>query len=203
MAKKYPSMTKKYPRPRVDPYIPDLEGEIWKTVEGFEDILLVSNLGRLKTLGREVDNQHGSLSYIEGRVLSPNPAGRTRNLLAASIRWEGKCRRINVARTVLKAFIGEPPTEEHEACHKDSNFRNNKVENLIWEVPKKICAIRDLRGVGPKGIRNGNSKLTNSEVTEIRKLAHDGISTLELSTKFKVSCTTIQLIKSRKIWKTI
>lgn len=37
-----------------------------------------------------------------------------------------------VHRLVLLTFIGAPPTEKHEACHRDGNPANNNLSNLYW-----------------------------------------------------------------------
>jgi hypothetical protein len=37
-----------------------------------------------------------------------------------------------VHRIAAFAFLGEPPTPEHIVDHKDTNRRNNRVENLRW-----------------------------------------------------------------------
>ncbi len=51
------------------------------------------------------------------------------------------------------------------------------------------------------GSKNGQAKLTESEVLLIRQLFNSGLSRKELSKRFDVSLTTIDRIVNRQTWK--
>ena len=45
--------------------------EIWKTIEGFEGLYEVSNLGRVRSLDRVRKAGYGSTANIKGKILTP------------------------------------------------------------------------------------------------------------------------------------
>jgi len=51
------------------------------------------------------------------------------------------------------------------------------------------------------GTENGNSKLSEQNVLEIRKLHHEGMKNKRISIMYKVSETTICHVVNRKTWK--
>jgi guanyl-specific ribonuclease Sa len=48
------------------------------------------------------------------------------------VRWKGKEHHLGAHRLVLLAFIGEPPTPDHECAHWDGDPTNNHYSNLRW-----------------------------------------------------------------------
>ena len=133
--------------------------EIWKPIEGYEGVYEVSNLGRVRSLTR-IDSR-GRLR--EGVVLKPCYDSR-RNYLHVNLRGK-PC---NIHRLVAKTFISNPH-DYAEINHKDEDKTNNCVENLEW------CTHKYNNNYGSKptksrGINNPQSKLTESDIIEIRKL---------------------------------
>jgi len=89
---------------------PDLDGEVWKPIQGIE----VSNLGRLL------------MARTSKHYPNPNPEGY------CCIGLKGHCFQFH--RLVCQAFHGKPPTGYH-ADHIDNNPRNNTALNLQWLSP--------------------------------------------------------------------
>lgn len=90
--------------------------EIWKDVKGYEGLYIVSNHGRVK-------------SFMSNKLLNlqDNGAGYLRVEL-----WKDKTgKKTYVHRMVAEAFLPNP-LHKKEVNHKDSNPRNNAVENLEW-----------------------------------------------------------------------
>ena len=113
----------------------------------------------------------------------------------------GKSRR--VSRLVLEAFVGPCP-EGMEACHfPDRDTRNNRLENLRWDTPRSNQADRKIHGTSNAGERNGSARLTEAQVTEIRRRREDGEPVLLLAQEFGVAQVTVRAIVSRRIWKTV
>lgn len=54
-----------------------LPGEEWRAVVGYEGLYEVSNHGRVQSVTTMVDGVFGRKQIRRGRVLNPNPAGRT------------------------------------------------------------------------------------------------------------------------------
>lgn len=95
--------------------------EVWKEVPGYEGILSVSNLGRVKRLNYR--------NTGKDRILSINVK---KNIVCTiNVGINGKLKTLSVHRLVATAFI---PNPNNYPCvnHKDENRLNNTVENLEW-----------------------------------------------------------------------
>lgn len=115
---------------------------------------------------------------------------------------DGKMSRHSVHRLVAYAFIGTPPTVSHEVAHNDGRRANNNLRNLRWATRAENHADKKEHGTDQVGARNGNSKLSESQVREILK--HPVTTNKsELARKFGVSQVTISRILNREIWKHI
>ena len=107
--------------------------EEWRDVVGFEGYYQVSNLGRVRSLDRDIPYiNHGTptVLYKKGQImkLRPDSDGYLRvNLHVAHI----KNKLLGVHRIVAQAFI---PNPENLPCvnHKDYDRANNCVDNLEW-----------------------------------------------------------------------
>ena len=102
--------------------------EIWKDIAGYEGFYQVSNLGRIRSLDREVRCSN-SIRFYCGRVLScgMDNHGYMRVILARA--GKHKCRQVH--RLVAEAFILNPDNLP-EVNHKDENPTNNCADNLEW-----------------------------------------------------------------------
>jgi len=90
--------------------------EAWAEIEGTAGAYQVSNLGRVRRTASE-----------RIRRLQSDEEGYQRVKL-------GK-RTIRVHREVLRAFVGPPPSPEHEGDHRNGDKTNNAVDNLRWATP--------------------------------------------------------------------
>lgn len=99
---------------------PDLQGEVWMEVVGFEGLYKVSNIGRVRS-GRR------------GTIMIPHPLKD--GYLRIRLRKEGKDFSFLVHRLVAMAFIPNPNNFD-TVNHKDFNTQNNCVENLEWCTQK-------------------------------------------------------------------
>lgn len=107
---------------------------------------------------------------------------------------------IKVHTLVLEAFVGKRP-DGMEACHfPDKDPSNNRLSNLRWGTKKDNINDRRIHK-SYCGSDVHTSKLTASQVTEIRKLHLDcGVSQCELARRFGVSQASISAIILRKTW---
>lgn len=106
--------------------------EIWKDIKGYEGLYQVSNLGRVRSLDREVDCMRGE--YIEkrlykGRIKKPSTGSDGYKRVHLNRDRNPKCFLIH--RLVAEAFIDNTYNDE---CvnHKDEDKSNNIVSNLEW-----------------------------------------------------------------------
>jgi len=107
--------------------------EEWKDVVGYENIYMVSNMGRVKSIDRTVLGENGKIFNFKGRLIKPSiEFGYERVTLSKN----NKRKKYRVHRLVAIAFLGDYG-EEMLVNHIDENKRNNKLENIEWVTPKE------------------------------------------------------------------
>ena len=130
--------------------------EIWKDVIGYEGYYEVSNLGRVRSVDREikkkncVQNKKGII-----KTLYENRDG----YLTVKLSKDGVDKREFVGRVVAKSFIPMPESDSFlEVNHKDFNRKNNCVENLEWVTHEENVRYSSNAGrhVSLKGENNPN-----------------------------------------------
>lgn len=111
----------------------DLAGEEWKPIPDFETSYHISNLGRVKRLGRtetyiRKDTGKVCTRYYCDKILKP---AVTDGYLEVNLVEGAKSSYLRVHRLVAEAFISNPDNLP-DVNHKDGNKKNNVVENLEW-----------------------------------------------------------------------
>ena len=99
--------------------------EIWKPIKGYESLYEVSNLGRVKSLPRETNNQ---FSWCE-IILKPKKSKQ--GYLNVGLKKDGIYKWFRIHRLVAEAFIPNP-NNYPIVNHKDECKDNNDVTNLEW-----------------------------------------------------------------------
>jgi hypothetical protein len=114
----------------------------------------------------------------------------------------GRLIRPKIGHLVANAFIGPNPGKL-DLCHGDGNKQNNRVENLRWGTRSENTQDALRHGtfhiVGHPGERNANSKITASQVKEIRSTP--GKSHVEWARELGVTPTAIYSIRAGRTWK--
>lgn len=191
-----------------------LEGEIWKDIEGYENIYQVSNLGRVKRLTRVqiVSNQAASFPVVYPEiVMKANPD--TRGYPQVTLSYP-KRRVARVHRLVAEAFLKPPSQELLDEClkggvsyallnHIDENTMNAAVTNLEWCTPMYNNIYGKSRKGNPKtsGSANVHSKLTEEDVLEIIKiLTNKEMSQERVALKFGIKQITVSNIWTGRSW---
>ncbi len=158
-----------------------LTDEEWRPIEGFPSYE-VSSFGRIR---RVTPDRFGR----EPRVLKTTP----RNGYPRVDLWNGGARPIpvNVHRIVAAAFLG--PGNGRHVNHIDGNRLNNHISNLEWVTPRENDAHASRLGLKAFGSRNGNARLSDDQVAEIRAQARRG-NHYALADRYGTSRSTIDRI---------
>jgi hypothetical protein len=101
-----------------------MKGEIWKDVLGYEGYYKASNLGRVKSMDRLLNNKLGVKNVPrKGRVLSPGG-----NIyLVVTLAIDGVIKYASVHRIVFEAFNGRTNLQ---IDHINNNTKDNRLSNL-------------------------------------------------------------------------
>ena len=109
--------------------------EQWRDIAGYEGLYQVSNIGRVRSLDREINHpNNGQINRIvkRGRIIKVRQNKYRNGYVEVTLtNSNGKPNTHRVHRFVALAFIpnlnGKP-----EVNHIDGNTENNTVENLEW-----------------------------------------------------------------------
>lgn len=167
-----------------------------------------SHYGRWRTHGDPVagGTQWGAaLAFLEDALVSetddciPWPFSRT-------TQGSGRiyiCGKFHVAaRVVCRRVHGAPPTPEHETAHNCGKGHEGCVNprHLRWATRVENQADRLIHDTHSRGERHGASKLSESDVLDIRKRVGAGETKASLAREYELHPTTVGQIVSRKRW---
>jgi hypothetical protein len=174
----------------------EIDLEVWKPIEGYEDIYEVSNLGRVRSLDREIE-RGSHLVNIKGGVMSPftTNSGYLAIVLSDGSSIRKNRRAFYIHRLVATAFV--PGRRERDVMHKNGNKRDNVAVNLKWSTHS--CTMRHARLL-QLGV--GRQTVTYEEAQDIRRRAHKGERPSVLAREFGLTATHVCRIKYGKAWAT-
>ena len=174
--------------------------EIWKAIPGYEGYYEVSDLGRVRSLDREIVYSNGAKHFYKGTILHLSDHEHGYKIVSLCDGYQITC---SVHELVLMTFIGLRPPDKPHSRHLNGDPSDNRLENLAWGTVKENSDDRVGHGtnISPKGENHGNAKLTDENVISIRKLLSEGAKGKMLAEEFGVSKTTISEIKHKKVWR--
>lgn len=163
--------------------------EIWKSIEGYEGLYEVSNLGEVRNQSK-VLAQRTNMGYKY-----------------ITLYKEGKTSSKAIHRLVAIAFI--PNTENKpEVNHKDGDKQNNHIDNLEWCTPSEnsyhayATGLKKPRKASSQP--NENAKLTKEQIFEIRNRYVKGCKlngSGALAKDYGISRSHASRIATNKTWK--
>lgn len=166
------------------------KNELWKDISG-KTGYQVSNLGRVRSVDREIPAKNGGLRFYKGKILRTSLD--TRGYPTAQFQHNSKHSSRLVHRLVAEAFIPNPENKP-QINHKDGNKENNHVGNLEWVTPKE-----NMRHAVLSGIKD--SKINADNVQEIRVLYKSGKYTQkEIGELYELDQSHISRILSKERW---
>lgn len=161
----------------------------WRPVVGWEDFYEVSDQGNVRSKVRRAVTNFGERSY------GGKPVKRIDRRYSVVNMTDGKRRQQQMIHLmVLTAFYGPCP-DGMQGCHENGDSRDPRLSNLRWDTPKGNHADKKRHGTSQVGERNGNSRLSNSQVAEIKASAE---RTVDLAERFGVSATAIKYHRNGK-----
>lgn len=114
----------------------------------------------------------------------------------------GRRRWFKIGATVLRLFIGEPPSPKHHCAHLDGNQTNNHLTNLAWKLQPENEADKKRHGTAV-GARPGHRKLTlRKKLSILRWYASTGMgaeSFTQGARKLRVHRSTIARVVDHKV----
>lgn len=165
--------------------------ETWKDVTDWP--FAVSDLGRIKRTAA-VPRHRGQI----GHVLRPSMG--TRGYLTQCLTDRKRKWTVLVHRLVANAFLGPRPPGM-VTNHKNADRLDNRAANL--EYITQQGNVRHSMALGRKPLRenHGRAKLTEVQVTEIRRRYEAGARQVDLAKDFGVCQVNISAIVRGLIWK--
>jgi hypothetical protein len=106
----------------------DMDGEIWKDIQGYDGYYQVSNCGRIKSLSRDVFN---GIGYYLKKEKILKPTMRKDGYQVVGLYIENISKNFLVHKLVATAFVKNLFNKE-KVIHIDFIKHNNKSNNLEW-----------------------------------------------------------------------
>lgn len=111
---------------------PDLPGETWRPIPGYEGSYEASDLGRVRSVERTITDRLGRSRRVRNRVLRPAVCKRGDRITHLSVVL-GLGNPHHVHRLIMLAFVGPRP-EGLETCHNNGDPTDNRLENLRYDT---------------------------------------------------------------------
>ena len=167
-----------------------MDKEIWRDVVGYEGLYMVSNLGRVKRVGRN----HGAKV---GRILKTNIG--TNGYQQVILSKKSKLKTCRVHRLVADAFIPKIAGKEH-VNHKDGDRTNNLLENLEWcTISENAHHKYDVLGYKKPTVKP-ESKTRKLSIKDVLSIFNSSGSYAEIAKRFGISDVMARNIKLGKCW---
>lgn len=160
--------------------------EIWKDIPEWEGLYQASSLGRIRRMKATTNTK-------VGQILKPGWNGAY-HIIALSNRPALK--KTYLLHNVIALTFSGPRPDGMDIDHVDGNKKNNTAENLQYVTRSENHYRAVALGLWPVGLRNGNAKLSDDQIRQIRTRP-EGLKTL--AAEFGVDRTTIWSIRT---WRT-
>jgi hypothetical protein len=142
-------------------------------------------------------------SAKSGRIRRLKPQADQDGYLHVVLSTDSRPHTIKVQRLIAAHFLGPKP-DGLVICHNDGDQTNNAATNLRYDTQKSNIA--DIKAHGteapPRGSLNGQARLTEDQVRELRALyAAGGATHRALGLRYGISREQARDIINRKAWR--
>lgn len=164
------------------------------SIPGYEGVYEISTAGVIRRLSDSSTGGHKT-----GKVMQHKQHKNGYSFITLS--KDGKTKDYSIHRLVAATFIPNPE-KKSTVNHIDGDRRNNCVDNLEWATYSENIShsYKKLGRIGPRGEVCGKSKLTESDVVEIRARRILGESYKSISKSFGVSGKQISVVARGVQW---
>lgn len=108
--------------------------EIWKVIEDdkvdFKGAYMISNLGRVKSLSRDVSTKTGQVRKTVDKIIAPVDE-KIHNRMIIPLYDNAVQYKRTVHILVARAFVPNPKCYKYVE-HIDGDYHNNRADNLVW-----------------------------------------------------------------------
>jgi len=110
-----------------------------------------------------------------------------------------------VHRLVAEAFLGQRPFNKAEIRHLNDVCTDNRVENLAWGTRSENIKDRKRNGIlyDQSGAGNGNSRLSEGDVIDIRIVRKLGAKQIDIANCYGITQTQVSTICLGKQWRNV
>ncbi|MGE0430990.1 MAG: NUMOD4 domain-containing protein [Planctomycetota bacterium] len=143
----------------------DIVGETWLPIPDRANYE-ASDAGRIRVRDRVVECRLGDGQVYEshrpGHILSlrTQPSGVVVTGIGGS--------EVPVARLVLAAFVGPPPSSRAVALHRDGKPANNRPSNLEWQERLLTAGeVREIRKRFSRGVRHPRHRISQADLARV------------------------------------
>ena len=181
-----------------------MKNEIWKNIKGYNNYYSASNLGRVKSKKRYIE-QHSKfgntfMRYIPEKYLSLKDIRGYKNV---GLSLNGKVKTEQLHRLILKTFYPCDNMDNLQVNHIDGSKENNNLENLEWvSASENMKHAHKMGLISQKGTKNPSNKLTEQDVLDIRNKYKD-LSETNVAKIFNVTRSNVGCIRRRETWRHI
>lgn len=127
----------------------------------------------------------------------------------ALIDADGSKRTVIAHRLVAEAFIGPAPSDRYEIAHNNGSRVSCHYRDLRWATRKENDDDTIVHGTARAGINNGNAKLTEQDVRDIRRIYREiknrerSGKISDLAREYGIHHATLVQIATGKSWASI
>lgn len=174
------------------------DGEIWRSIPS-APAYAASSCGRIKRTA-VTHGGFGSKRIPKGVLKQrPLPTGH----MQVTISMNNKRMTRLVHRLVAEAFIANDDPSKNCVCHRDDDPRNNALSNLFWGSKADNSADMVSKNRQKRGSEIVQSKLSEDDVREIKRMLLRGENQYKIAKQFNVTQSNISMISTGQIWRHI